>query len=108
MHTPGEWVAIPPKKKGKHWRVGARAPLGGNGAIANVSATWDLATVWNGAPGDTLETEAENARLFAASRDLLAACQAKLAALKGKEYNPDAFDHAAELCRAAIAKATGA
>ncbi len=43
-----------------------------------------------------------------AQRDaLLPACEAALWALKGKEYDPDRFDAAAELCRAAIAKAKG-
>ncbi len=37
-----------------------------------------------------------NAKLFLA-------CKAKLAALKGKEYDPNAFDEAARLCEEAIA-----
>ncbi len=35
---------------------------------------------------------------------LLEACKAKLKAFEGKEYDPKAFDDAAELCRAAISK----
>jgi len=48
-----------------------------------------------------------NARLIAAAPDLLEACKVKLLALEGKEYDPGAFDIAAELCRKAIAKAEG-
>ena len=39
--------------------------------------------------------------------DLLAACEAKLAAFDGDVYDPDAFTAAAALCREAIAKAKG-
>ncbi len=45
------------------------------------------------------------ARVMLAGEDLLAACKAKLAAFVGKEYDPAAFDLAADLCRKAIEKA---
>lgn len=69
-HTPGEFVALPPGKPGKRWRVAAKGRLGG-GSMAAAEVTWIVATIGNGAPGDTLETEGANARLFAASPDLL-------------------------------------
>lgn len=37
---------------------------------------WLVATIENGAPGDTLETEGANARLFAAAPDLFALAKA--------------------------------
>jgi hypothetical protein len=69
--TPGDWEAMPPATKGKRWRIGARGKLGGKGSSGNLSCVWYLATIANGAPGDTLETEANNARLMAASKRLL-------------------------------------
>lgn len=45
----------------------------------------------------------EYARLIAAAPALLEACKAKLLALKGKEYDPEAFDVAAKKCSEAIA-----
>lgn len=68
MHTPGEWVALAPSRIGKHWHVGTKIE-GGSGRVYIVAA------IHNGAPGDTLDTEEANARLFAASKDLLAACK---------------------------------
>lgn len=63
--SPGEWVAVPPVRKGNHWQVAANF----DGRL------WTIARIDNGAPGDTLETEAANAHLFEAAKDhaLLAA-----------------------------------
>lgn len=44
-----------------------------------------VATIENGAPGDTLKTEAANARLFAASPRMLGACRAMVAAMRNQE-----------------------
>ncbi len=62
-HTPGKWVAI----KGidddaERWGVYTEGPQ-----------HFHLATIENGAPGDTLETEGHNARLIAAAPALLEA-----------------------------------
>jgi len=99
MNTPGEWIADKPAKVGKHWKVMARGKLGGKirRGLTGAECLWHLATVANGAPGDTLETEAANARLFAASKELLAACKLALPNLVNEE--------AANAVRAAIEKA---
>ncbi|MGC1273212.1 MAG: hypothetical protein WBC44_05855 [Planctomycetaceae bacterium] len=67
-HTPGPLIAV----KGiddepERWTVVVDGPK-----------QWLVATIENGAPGDTLETEGANARLFAAAPDLLAACKEAL------------------------------
>ncbi len=62
--TPGEWVASEPPELGGHWEiVTPGAPDGG---------AWIIAEIHNGRPGDTLKTEGANARVMAASKDLLA------------------------------------
>lgn len=112
-HTPGEWVAIPPNKVGKHWRVGVRGKLGGSGPVSGADVLWDLAVIGNGVPGDTLDTEEANARLIAAAPDLLAAAREVLAGLNARIDAASAagkpvpmFAGVASL-HAAIAKATG-
>ncbi len=103
-HTPGEWEAMPPKKIGKHWRVGANAKLGGNGAIGGASVLYYVATIDNGAPGDTLETEEANARLIAAAPEMLQACKDGLEWMDEHGYGGPMY----RTFRDAIAKATGA
>lgn len=81
----------------------------------------------NGAPGDTLETEAANAHLFAAAKELLVACRRSLELsqhadgcawfqIPTKELNGTPQSQARQLaacnchladCRQAIAKAEG-
>ncbi len=86
-HTPGPWEAIPPKAKGKHWRIGARGKLGGKAdGMAGATVLWDVASIGNGSPGDTLATEEANARLIAAAPNLLAACEAAMAHMDEKGY----------------------
>lgn len=102
-HTPGPWESIPPKTKGKHWKVGARGRLGGKGSTAGASVLWDLASIANGAPGDTLATEEANADLIAAAPEMFAAMQAvaKYAGLLNLPLDvSNAFHHA-------LAKAEG-
>ena len=77
--TPGEWEAIPPAKKGKHWKVGAKGRLGGTGVTAGLPVLFFVAQIDNGAPDDTLKTEEANARIMAAAKNLLAACEKMLA-----------------------------
>lgn len=98
-HTPGEWVAIPPRRKGKHWRVGVGHPESADGRA------YLLAIIDNGSPGDTLETEGANARLIAAAPALLFACERLLGVIDGRDPPDPAF--AVEFARAAVAKAKG-
>lgn len=71
-HTPGLWVAVKADLYGdgedsdpNRWAVCAGDP----------GLEFFVATIENGAPGDTLETEEANARLIASAPDLLAACR---------------------------------
>ncbi|MGC1272969.1 MAG: hypothetical protein WBC44_04630 [Planctomycetaceae bacterium] len=64
---------------------------------------WIVATIENGAPGDTLKTEGANARLFAAAPDLLEACKALLLCADNDVKHRDI----ARQAREAIAKAEG-
>jgi hypothetical protein len=109
-HTPGPWSV----ERGdvldsdsERWSVLTTGPR-----------RYFIATVENGAPGDTLETELANARLIAAAPDLLeAAAEAKAAIAKQRVPQNDAeaalqvlfiLGPVLEQLRAAIAKATGA
>jgi hypothetical protein len=117
--TPGEWEAIAPKNVGKHWKVITNGLFGGNqGAISGAKVMWNLASIDNGAPGDTLETEGENARLFAASKKLLEALRMALSQMDDARTNlielagedseeSKAFDEPIRVARAAISKAVG-
>jgi hypothetical protein len=111
-HTPGEWEAMPPKKTGGRWKVGAKGEFGGKGSMSGMTAHWFLATIQNGRPGDTLETEEANARVMAAAPDLLEACQAALEEMtecirgSDKPEDPPAQSVMAKV-QGAIAKATG-
>jgi hypothetical protein len=103
--TPGPWVALPPPEPGGHWAVCARGdrPPPARGAVG-----WVVATVENGAAGDTLETEAANARLISAAPDLLRACEAWLAHLDpGDSLYSEAETALIRQTRAAVAKAAG-
>lgn len=60
-HTPGPWEASRGiDKEPDRWVVTVVGPK-----------PWGVATIENGAPGDTLKTEEANARLFAAAPELL-------------------------------------
>lgn len=64
-HTPGEYEAVSmPEGSAERW------------SVCIVGPGWHIATIENGAPGDSLETEKANAQLFASAPDLLAACEA--------------------------------
>lgn len=65
-HTPGPWSARKADEEDRtRWIVCVDGP----------KPFW-VATIENGAPGDTLETEAANARLIAAAPELLKAAKA--------------------------------
>ena len=93
-HTPGDWMADVTGRS-KRWRVYARVLDG---------PSYVVAAVHNGAPGDTLDTEAANARLIAASPCLLAICVEMIDAIDGSHAQVMAT--AARMNRV-IAKATG-
>jgi len=69
------------------------------------SKGWDVATIENGQPGDTCETEGYTAKLFAAGPELLAACELTVQRLDSDGANSGSTLVIA--CRAAIAKAKG-
>lgn len=95
-HTPGPWAALKgTEDESERW--GVYQDTG--------PAKWHLATIENGAPGDTLKTEESNARLIAAAPDLLAACVALVRWRDGGGGNLQRDDVIAA-ARAAIAKAT--
>lgn len=72
--TPGPWIASTGfEDEEDRWIVTVD---GGDTGMNYV-----IAMIHNGAPGDTLETEEANARLFAAAPDLLAALKELTAAL---------------------------
>lgn len=114
-HTPGEWVAVANRRQ--RWFVFASEKT--DDRCEGACVMWPIAKILNGRPGDTLETEAANARLFAASKDLLAACLAAkglisagvLGRLLGKEPVHGAaeaeINRVADLLNAALAKAEG-
>ena len=114
-YTPGDWEAVAPKKVGKHWSIYARGKLGGHGSTAGLSCLWHLASIGNGAPGDSLETEAANARLMAASKQMLQALKrARQFIINGVECGyvrmPEPGDTALDTLpaiEAALAKAEG-
>jgi hypothetical protein len=100
-----EWEAVPPKKPRKNWMVAVRGPLGGKGSIGGACVLWDVATIHNGAPGNTLQTQEEIAHIMAASKELLAACQMALASLQCQEWL--SFDETINTLAAAVRKAKG-
>lgn len=89
-HTPGEWYAEP----GDLHADGDTDPLRWS-VLAKVAGVpfvpFVLATVENGAPGDTCDTERRNALLFAASKDLLAALAPVEAAMAARGVTRDAL-----------------
>lgn len=109
-HTPGPWKAgVGVDGEADRWGVWA----------AYGNRQWHIATVENGAPGDTLETEAATAHLIAAAPDLLAACEALLEAsrnLRGEfvctgditARTLEPMFEADDEAQAALAKAKGA
>jgi hypothetical protein len=115
-HTPGPWKAIqadlhgdPDAPDRNRWSV-----------CLDGEVPFLIATIENGAPGDTLKTEEANARLFASAPDLLAACKRLLAAIHDSDQRerPSSMRllsvvsgkpefAAIEAARAAIARAEG-
>jgi hypothetical protein len=71
QHTPGAWIAVKADINGddpNRWAV-----------CVDGDPQYFLATIENGAPGDTLDTEEANARLIAAAPDLLKGCALAMA-----------------------------
>lgn len=102
-HTPGMWEVIPPRKTGKHWRVAVRRTLHSpKSSHHGKPVQYFIALIHNGAPGDTLETEAANARLIAAAPDLLAALESL-----DLSFGRVQSDKVCAKIEAAIAKAKG-
>lgn len=101
-HTPGTWHPSWEQPDEPN-RCGVYAEIDGK--------EWHVATIENGAPGDTLETEKANAKLMSAAKDLLAACNKAIGAFGAlKETNnlPSGWDvMVVKPILAAIAKATG-
>jgi len=92
QHTPGPLKA----EKGAEFDPGRWIIVADNG-----TKPWVIATIENGQPGDSLDTEEATAKLFAAAPELL---EALIGVLKVADRLTDEFDAA----RAAIAKATQA
>lgn len=90
-HTPGPWKAI----------CGADDDETRWGVVFAGGQEWLIATIENGQPGDSLETEAATARLIAAAPELLMALRDIVNGVEG--IWPEARERAA----AAIAKAGG-
>lgn len=98
--TPGPLEAIPPPRIGNHWKVGTR-PKERNGCLFLV------AMIDNGAPGDTLDTEEANARLFAAACNLTPRlCQELLEAREKVTNLTASLKTCHEACRVANARMT--
>lgn len=101
-HTPGPW---------KPWKGDEDDPERWSVVAAYGDKPWVIATVENGAPGDTLKTEEATARLIAAAPDLLAELEATRDWLASFSVPPTATiqekeDRLADI-NAAIAKAKG-
>lgn len=78
-HTPGEWTAV----KADLYSDGEESDPDRWAVCADIGGQqFFIATIENGAPGDTMETEGANARLFAAAKDLLAACKSLIRTLE--------------------------
>ena len=107
--TPGEWVA---ETGGIHGDEEFRWCVMAVDAD-DPNKKWFVAEIQNGAPGDSCATEERNARLIAASKELLSACQTMLLAWKNIPYPRMESDEESSLWSArnaiqsAIAKATG-
>lgn len=105
--TPGPWEASQVDiydEDPRRWSV-----LAGGGQN---EATYFIATIENGLPGEIMATEEANARLIAAAPEMYAALEMFLDAQSDYETNaPDIaarkHEAALELARAALAKADG-
>lgn len=91
-YTSGDWKAVQ-GIDGDETRWGVIQSLDGS------DEGFCIATIENGAPGDTLDTEAANAHLFAASKELLAVAERVVAG--GMSFPK----YERELAKSAIAKA---
>jgi hypothetical protein len=99
LHTPG------PLKASKGWDDDSERWV----VVADGPRQYHVATIENGQPGDTCETEGHTARLFAAAPDLLAACQAFIELANDCDMRPEDETHELYgVIRRAISKATEA
>lgn len=73
---------------------------------SNTKGDFFIATIENGAPGDTMATEEANARLIAAAPDLLDACQQILSLSPDYTWPEDYVRLVRRLSTKAIKKAT--
>jgi hypothetical protein len=104
QHTPGEWVAISKRKRGrKYYEHGEEITVG-----AYDPSFFGIAKVGGPANYNMQETMRANARLIASAPELLEACKAVLDMNIeiDMEYAP-AFKAALDKVTAAIAKAEG-
>jgi hypothetical protein len=91
-HTAGEWKAVQADLHGddnSRWAVVVDAP-------PPIEGQYFIATIENGAPGDSLKTEEANAQLLAASKALLEVAKMTVAAMElevgektAPEFSPD-------------------
>lgn len=104
-HTPGPWKALKGAEfEPERWVV-----------VFDGEPEWLIATIENGAPGDTLDTEEATAHVIAAAPELLTASELALrvaeqwieSELAGTHYYASAKEEL-EPVRAVIAKARGA
>ena len=96
-NTPGPWKALkggtPLDPDPERWCVVTCGPI-----------TYCIASIENGAPGDTLETEGANAHLLAAAPDLLAVVERMVCAFGG---NCTTYEPNCEICQARALLARG-
>lgn len=101
-HTPGPWV-INHRRLG--WELAGYVPIDGVNHSALAHVVWVMQED-DDAGRHSPECEA-NARLIAAAPDLLAALWAMSTSFHAVEYMEPHMREAAQMARAAIAKATG-
>ena len=92
MITKGIWIAEKPKDSNGFYTV----------YTEDDSIQLSIATIWDGGTGNA----EDNARLIAASKDLLEACKGMIAHLGPNGYIPGCGEPKTRAVREAIAKAT--
>ena len=100
-YTKGPWKAIDGTYyEEERWGVYVDGPM-----------QYHIATIENGAPGDTLDTEAANARLIAAAPELLEAVRSAMNRLRNQSgigsVTAECNEITYQQCASALAKAEG-